>query len=677
MKLYVRILMAVLAVAVIGSADAAQRKVLYEHWTNASCPPCAAANPAHRAMISALGPDTVIGVSYHVWWPGADPMYNLNTSEVQTRTNYYSINGVPHSRVGGTVSFTPSSGNAGTVRTAIRNRYAVASPCTIDLSAFVAGETSIGYSGTVHAESDMLDANTRLFVALITDTIEYQSPPGSNGERLFEHVFRDFGTASTGLAFTLAAGEDFTFEGTLNRNAAWIPGDLEVIAFITNYSTRVDYQSEMAEVNQFFGANLETSDAHQTLTTPQTERIYTLALESVGTNEDTYNITLGGELPTGWTRSIEAPGVPADADEISVTIPGLGWSGLTLRVNPNGFPGVANVTVTITSEGWPEMVPLEDDFTTFANPEIIFVDDDGGAENETYYTDALAAAEVNIGREFSWGHWDFSRDALDGDLSAVDLVIWNCGEAQPGSSLSDADMVLLTDYMTNGGNLFIAGQTIGFDLRATAFYQNYLHAFYNGNRPLPAVSGISGDIIGDNLSFLINDNQPGNIDQTRQHAVNPGDGAFACFAYDGSSYNAGVHFANDTYKVLYLGFGVEGINDANDRAAIMTNTLRWMFGITAVDPRDNTIPTVYALAQNFPNPFNPETVIPFSLPEQADVTLTVFDLTGRAVATLVDGPQSAGNHKVSFNGAELSSGVYFYRLESANFVATRKLVLMK
>jgi hypothetical protein len=676
MKLHLRILASLLVLAVVGSADAAQRIVLYEHFTNASCPPCAAANPAHRAMISALGPDTVMGVSYHVWWPGVDPMYNLNTSEVQTRTNYYAVNGVPHSRVDGTQSFTPSSGNASTVRNAIRTRYAVQSPCTIDISGFVAGETSIGFSGTVHAEQNMLDDNTRLFVALITDTVQYQSPPGTNGETLFEHVFRDFGTAATGLAFTLNAGEDFEFEGTLNRNAAWDPADLEVICFITNYSTRAAYQAAVVEVNQFYGANLATSDPHQTITDSQAERVYTLSLESVGTNEDTYTVTLGGTLPTGWTRSIEAPGVPGDADSIYVTLPGHDWTGLTLHVNPNGYPGSANVSVAVRSHNWPTL-DLRDDFTTFADPEILLVDDDGGADYETYYTDAITAAEENLSRTFAWGVWDYSRDALDGDFGNVDMIIWDCGEDVPGSSLNATDMVLLADYLDAGGRLFLTGQKIGIDLRSESFYTNYLHATYRGNRLLAEVSGISGDLIGDNLTFRISDNLPGNVDQTSQHWFNVLEGAVPSFIFTGTDNTCGLHVETANYKLIYLGFGFEGIDSDNDREALMTNAIDWLLDPTAVDPREGTLPAAYALEQNFPNPFNPETVIPYSLPERADVKLTVFDLTGRAVTTLVDGPQNAGHHNVSFNGAELSSGVYFYRIETPNFNSTRKLVLMK
>ena len=86
---------------------------------------------------------------------------------------------------------------------------------------------------------------------------------------------------------------------------------------------------------------------------------------------------------------------------------------------------------------------------------------------------------------------------------------------------------------------------------------------------------------------------------------------------------------------------------------------------------------VFNLAQNFPNPFNPTTVIGYQLPTNALVTLKVYDELGRIVKTLVNDRQTAGAHSVTFNASSLSSGVYFYRLMAGSFVQTRKLMLIK
>ena len=89
------------------------------------------------------------------------------------------------------------------------------------------------------------------------------------------------------------------------------------------------------------------------------------------------------------------------------------------------------------------------------------------------------------------------------------------------------------------------------------------------------------------------------------------------------------------------------------------------------------IPEVYSLEQNYPNPFNPNTTIRFSVPEQANVTLKIFNSIGQEVASLLNGEITAGNHEVDFNASALSSGVYFYRINSANFTSTKKMILLK
>jgi 1,4-alpha-glucan branching enzyme len=88
-------------------------------------------------------------------------------------------------------------------------------------------------------------------------------------------------------------------------------------------------------------------------------------------------------------------------------------------------------------------------------------------------------------------------------------------------------------------------------------------------------------------------------------------------------------------------------------------------------------PQSYSLSQNFPNPFNPSTVIRYGLPSKSHVTLAVFNTLGEQVATLVQGEQEAGYHEVRFDASGCSSGVYFCRLTAGNFVQTRKLLLLR
>jgi len=97
----------------------------------------------------------------------------------------------------------------------------------------------------------------------------------------------------------------------------------------------------------------------------------------------------------------------------------------------------------------------------------------------------------------------------------------------------------------------------------------------------------------------------------------------------------------------------------------------------AADPQHEELPSQFTLYQNYPNPFNPSTMIQFDLAKAGNVKLAVFDVTGRTVATLVDGAMSAGAHTVEFDGANLTSGVYFARLEMGGASQARKMALIK
>ena len=89
------------------------------------------------------------------------------------------------------------------------------------------------------------------------------------------------------------------------------------------------------------------------------------------------------------------------------------------------------------------------------------------------------------------------------------------------------------------------------------------------------------------------------------------------------------------------------------------------------------VPNEYSLLQNYPNPFNPSTVINYSTPQDGKVTLKVFDITGKELVVLVNENQKAGHYSVNFDASRLSSGVYFYTLNSGSFMAAKKLTLIK
>jgi len=100
--------------------------------------------------------------------------------------------------------------------------------------------------------------------------------------------------------------------------------------------------------------------------------------------------------------------------------------------------------------------------------------------------------------------------------------------------------------------------------------------------------------------------------------------------------------------------------------------------ITAVKEKQNNLPVNFSLSQNFPNPFNPSTMINYSVPKTSLVTIKVYDVLGKEKATLVNEEKSAGNYSVSFSAnSGLASGIYFCRMQAGSFVDTKKLLLLK
>lgn len=129
----------------------------------------------------------------------------------------------------------------------------------------------------------------------------------------------------------------------------------------------------------------------------------------------------------------------------------------------------------------------------------------------------------------------------------------------------------------------------------------------------------------------------------------------------------------------------------NDQFDYMTGILFYSFGNYKLIPRkdddfgpntvsvneDGLTPYEYALAQNYPNPFNPSTKINYSLADAGNVTIKIFNILGQEIVTLVDGFKEAGKHSVSFDASSLSSGIYLYKINAANFTSTKKMILLR
>jgi photosystem II stability/assembly factor-like uncharacterized protein len=154
--------------------------------------------------------------------------------------------------------------------------------------------------------------------------------------------------------------------------------------------------------------------------------------------------------------------------------------------------------------------------------------------------------------------------------------------------------------------------------------------------------------------------------------------------FAGTWYGGGIFYSSDAgfnWKQIGLNsYDISSLFIKNDKIYAGTSEgifWRSISGITGIKREDTQVPNLYSLFQNYPNPFNPATKIKYQIPKAGFVSLKVYDLLGREVATLVHEEKLAGRYEVEFNGTNLPSGVYFYKLEAGGNIFTKKLVLLK
>jgi hypothetical protein len=142
-------------------------------------------------------------------------------------------------------------------------------------------------------------------------------------------------------------------------------------------------------------------------------------------------------------------------------------------------------------------------------------------------------------------------------------------------------------------------------------------------------------------------------------------GSFSMYYYDLSS------FANQNIRI-----GFRYVSDYTNGYCVMFDYFQ-MFGTVGISQLGTNIPSKFALQQNYPNPFNPTTKIKFDLAKATNVKIEIFNSLGQIIKTLVDDYKPAGYYETDFNASQLSSGVYFYRMTTNNFVDMKKMIVVK
>lgn len=269
-----------------------------------------------------------------------------------------------------------------------------------------------------------------------------------------------------------------------------------------------------------------------------------------------------------------------------------------------------------------------------------------------------------------------------GTLQGYDAVFWFVGDdSRTDETFSTAEQTAVRNYLNAGGALFASGAEIGYDLSAGStgdkdFMSQILHIGYAGDDAGSyTVNGVGDYFSGFSLGY---GSSPYVEDWPDYYTA--ASGGQIVLKY-GNGLNAGIGFRNTTYSTIVLGFTFETITGAEDRSELLGRSIGFFKGTTDIDAIE--MPIKHSITRVYPNPFNASVEVEYSLPSPGDVKLSIYDIMGRQVYTILEPNQSVGPQSLTWNardnsGNDLPSGSYIMRIEQEGMPGmSAKLLLLK
>lgn len=283
------------------------------------------------------------------------------------------------------------------------------------------------------------------------------------------------------------------------------------------------------------------------------------------------------------------------------------------------------------------------------------------------------------------------------DMGDFNVVVWH--NENNRSSISPLNYKTeLKRYLDMGGKLIFTGfrPSTAFENKISApcdftagdFIYDYLkikHTEINGSSQLCAAAPVDAFYYNQTTDSIKNSLKPY---ITNIESITPNNQAKVIYSYNSrfttdqpegamKGLPVGVEYLGDDYKVITISFPLYYMN-TNDATEFLKRSLQKLNGtVHVVNQNKTTLPKEFQLYQNYPNPFNPETVIAFDIAEKSIVELSITDILGKEVCILLNEVKSPGRYQVSFKGANLSSGIYFYTLRTGEKIISRKMLLLK
>lgn len=401
-------------------------------------------------------------------------------------------------------------------------------------------------------------------------------------------------------------------------------------------------------------------------------------LVNTGDETDTYTITKHNDIPESWFAVFCVDSLCL-WDSVDVELePGVNSS-----VRPELFslanPGDGEVTIRIRSHNNPDDIKEIAFRMVTGYSALLICKDTSEAGYRSYYDDALSSAGI------AYNFWDSNfATFLDIDLINFEKILIYSGDAI-SEIFSTDELEAMESYLNVGGNAILTGQGLASSLQDVYFIENVLGlTFVETYNDRLEIIGSDNSPIGSGLDFPISGGE-GADNQFEPDIIEPINGTIIFEYPDGGA--AAISNVNTNYKSLFFGFGLEAVADANIRAEIISRSIEWLDQATEIG--DNTIefpnlPDQYNILKNYPNPFNGGTSIfihntDFDIYHEKSF-IEIFDINGRFIKKIA---MTNANNAVFWDGDDMSgnqvsSGVYFYRLQSPRYRSdVGRMILIK
>lgn len=615
-----------------GAFAQSQRTCLSEEFTQASCGPCAAQNPAYNQVLT-NNSSKVISLKYQVSWPGVDPMNAQNPGDPSTRVSYYGVSGVPDVYFDGNVYAGAPSGVNNTV---INNRYAVTSPFNITVSHSIPSDLDSVYV-TVNIECTQNVTGTLVAHTVIAERmIKFMAPPGSNGEtEFFPNICRKMLPSASGttLATSWTAGQTQTLTFAVKKPAyIYDPSEIAVVAFIQDNTSKevkqagysapqpIPNDAKMESVSGISGSPSCNMNLNPSVT------FKNLSAAVMTSAEIRYKIDATGTINTyNWSGSVN-PGQTTTATLPTITATGGSHKFFAYVKMPNG----------------------QTDANTF--------------NDSSYVNFALFATPVgaNVVEQFTataYPPTNWVKEDVEGDN-----VSWSrkSGAGATGGTTASSKMDFYNSAPGNTDNLYVKPLNLsGASAPSMTFYKAY--AQYQAEN----------DYLGVDVSTDcgVTWNNVWNESGTALSTASPTTSAFTPTASQWAQRTVDLSaYAGQSNVIVRF----NALSEYGNNAYVDEINISGVVGVKQVQKAENiNIATVY------PNPTADIINIKFNLDKSERVKVELYNVVGEKVYSFEESNMTTGEHLFRVSTEELATGVYMMNFTTGNNTVTKKVNVVR